>query len=392
MQEPVAPIGGQAVIEGVMMRSKPGYAVALLRKNKKVDVVWFDAPSFAKKHPVAAKPFIRGMVALFESMVIGIRALMFSASEQEIEADDQKQLKAREKAQQKSAKLQMSGLATGLTVAFSLVFGLGLFVALPNIIIELLGIREVDAPFLFNMVSGLTRILMFVLYIALIGLMKDIRRVFQFHGAEHKAVNCYEAGQRVTLANAKKFTTLHPRCGTSFMFFVLLVAIFLFAFVPLLLNASWPWFSGLGQGETLARVVQKSIIIGLHILLLPVVSGIAYEFIRVSWRFRTHASCRVLMLPGLLLQKLTTKEPETDQIQVAVKALNEALRRQKAAGKPALPTTAGTKGSASQLAQAAGRKSLAARRRNPAATDGRSKRPQNAGLDKQKGFSQTITT
>lgn len=335
MREPVAPVGGQAVIEGVMMRSKPGYAVGLLRKSGKVDVVWFDAVSFARRHPVFAKPFLRGMTALFESMVIGVRALMFSASEQEIEENDEKQVRARDKAKKKAEKLQMSGFATGLMVVFSLVFGLGLFVALPNIIIELLGIKEVDEPFLFNMVSGLTRIVMFVAYIALISLMKDIRRVFQFHGAEHKAVNCHEAGQKVTLANAKKFTTLHPRCGTSFMFFVLLVAILLFAFVPLALNAAWPWFRELAGGVTLDIVVQKSIIIGLHILLLPIVSGIAYEFIRLSWKFRSHAVCRVLMAPGLALQKLTTKEPEDSQVKVAVMALNEALRRQEAAPGPA---------------------------------------------------------
>jgi len=331
MREPVAPIGGQALIEGVMMRSKPGYSVALLRKSGRVDVSWFDAVSFAKKHPVFAKPFLRGMTALFESMVIGVRALMFSASEQEIEEEDEKQVKARDKAKKKAEKLQLSGFTAGLMVAVSLVFGLGLFVALPNIIIELLGIKEVSDPFLFNLVSGVVRIVMFVGYIALIALMKDVRRLFQFHGAEHKSVNCYEAGLPVTEANAKKFTTLHPRCGTSFMFFVLMVAILLFAFVPVVLNATWPWFKSLAAGATLEIVIQKAIIIGLHILLLPVVSGIAYEFIRFSWKFRSNASCRMLMAPGLALQKLTTREPDDLQIKTAVKALLEALKRQEMA-------------------------------------------------------------
>jgi uncharacterized protein YqhQ len=328
-REPVSAIGGQALIEGVMMRGRTGYSVCLLRKNGRGLVTWFPYIAFAKKHPFFALPFFRGIAALFESMVIGVRALMYSASMQEIDPADEKMLAEQEKVRAKAERLELSGFAMGLVVASSFLLGLGLFVALPSVIIELFGLNEATEPFLFNLVSGFTRIAIFVLYVVCISLMKDIRRVFEFHGAEHKAVNCFEAEKLVNLQNASKFTTLHPRCGTGFMFLVLFVAIFLFAFVPLILREAWPWFGGIVlRGTTTDIIIQKLIIIPLHILLLPLVSGIAYEVIRVSWRYRETFICRMIMTPGYLLQGITTREPDAAQIRMAVLALNEVLKRQ----------------------------------------------------------------
>jgi uncharacterized protein YqhQ len=327
-----------------MMRGKSGYAICLLRKNGRSSLKWFPYVALSKRRPFWGKPFLRGVVALFESMAIGVRALMYSASEQEIEPDDKKGLAEQEKIKAKAEKLELSPFATGLLVAVSFIFGLGLFVALPNILIELFGINEVEEPLLFNLISGVVRILIFVLYVFAISLMKDIRRVFEFHGAEHKAVNCFEADKPVTLANTSKFTTLHPRCGTGFMFFVLLVAILLFAFVPLAIKAIWPEFTNIVENTTLNIVIQKSIIIPLNILLLPLVSGIAYEVIRFSWRYRDSLFCRMLMVPGFLLQRITTRSPDQAQIRVAVLALNEVLKRQDEA--PSEESSAGKEGSA----------------------------------------------
>ena len=316
-----------------MMRGKSGYSVCLLRKDGSTSLKWFPYIAFGKRHPAFAKPFLRGVTALFESMVIGIRALMYSASEQELEPDDEKGLAEQEKVKAQAEKLELSPLATGLLVATSFIFGLGLFVALPSILIELFGLNEGSAPLLFNLVSGVVRIAIFVLYVYAISLMKDIRRVFEFHGAEHKAVNCFEAEEPVTIANASKFTTLHPRCGTGFMFFVLVVAILLFAFVPFILKECWPWFAEIiARGTTLDIVIQKSIIIPLHILLLPLVSGIAYEVIRFSWRYRNSFFCRMLMVPGFLLQRITTRHPDEAKVRVAVEALNAVLKQDASAG------------------------------------------------------------
>lgn len=322
--EAIAPVGGQAVIEGVMMRSRGGYAVALLKGTQRPAVKWFPYPSLSQRKPLFARPFFRGMGALFESLAIGMKSLLYSAAEQEIAEQDSKKRaeleKEREKARRQMEKTDASPLAMGVMVAFSVVFALLFFVVLPNVLLELLGIKETAQPLLFNAVSGLLRIVLFVAYIALISLMPDIRRVFQFHGAEHKAVNAYEAGKPNRLAVVRTFTTLHPRCGTSFLFFVLVVAILVFAFVPFLYTQAWPWFTQQGA------VLQKTLIILTHILLLPVVSGIAYELIRFSWRKRSLLLCRVLMAPGLTLQRITTREPDDTQLKVAIAALREALK------------------------------------------------------------------
>ena len=307
------PIGGQALVEGVMMRGKDSYSIALLKKNGEIDVTRFEHESISQKHKIFKVPFIRGIGALVDSLKIGIKALMFSANELVKEEE--------ELSGKKSAPKSKSGeKAQGFFMALiSVVFGFGLFVAVPNIIIHLLGVVESRDPIFFNLLSGAMRILIFVAYVFAISLMKDVRRVFQFHGAEHKSVNAYEAGKEVNVAEASKFTTFHPRCGTSFMFFVLLIAIIVFSFVPLAINAIFPAF------KLLHVVIRKTVLILSHILLLPLVAGISYETIKLTYKGRANILLKILSLPGYGIQKITTREPDEGMIKCAVMALNDIL-------------------------------------------------------------------
>ncbi len=316
-QEKRFPVGGQALVEGVMMRGKDAYSIALINSQNEIKVERFEHKVISERYKIFKVPFIRGIGALWDSMKIGIKALLYSANEamDEIEQEEAKKKNKPVKKKSKTAeKAQNVALA-----AISMVFGFALFVAVPNIIIHLLGLVETEQPLVFNVISGAMRIAFFVAYVAIISLMKDVRRVFMYHGAEHKAVNTHEAEKQVTLENAKTFPTFHPRCGTSFMFFVLLIAIIVFSFVPVLFNNVIPGF------RQMSVFIRKPVIILSHILMLPFVAGISYEFLKLTYKGRNNFFIKLLSLPGYGIQKLTTREPDENQLRCAIAAIKAVL-------------------------------------------------------------------
>ncbi len=288
-------IGGQAVLEGVMMRSPHAFTVAVRKGGKpdaEIAVLTQPLKPLGERFPLLKKKIIRGSAALFEAMWLGIRALNFSANEA---LDDGKN--------EEIGPLAMVG-----TIILALAFALGLFLVLPLLITNLLGAKY-DAvsrsSILFNLTDGALRVALFLGYVSGISFMKDIRRVFEYHGAEHKAIAAHEAGVELTVNNARPYSCIHPRCGTSFLLTVIALSIILFSLIP----GSWPlWAKGLSR-----------------IILLPVIAGLGYEFIKLSAKKRGHLLIESLMLPGLWLQRLTTREPSDDQIEVAIRALKEAL-------------------------------------------------------------------
>jgi uncharacterized protein YqhQ len=277
-------IGGQAVIEGVMMRSKRYMTVAVRRPDKTIAL----QTKRLKKVPFSlfSKPFFRGVYTLIDSLVIGLKALTYSANESSEEGEE------------------LSDREMVFTLLFAGLVSIGLFVALPFV----LGKWLTKTTFWFNVIDGILRMAIFFTYILVISRMEDIRRVFQYHGAEHKTVHAYEAGVPLTVKNVKKFSVLHPRCGTTFMLIVVVTSIVIFSF---LLSEQW-YVQFFGR-----------------LLLLPVVAGISYEILRVSAAHYKNAVCKLLIGPGLMLQKLTTREPDDDQIAVAIRSLSTVLAKEK---------------------------------------------------------------
>ncbi|MGB9977372.1 DUF1385 domain-containing protein [Thermovenabulum sp.] len=272
-------IGGQAVIEGVMMRG-PKYTAIAVRKGKDIVVKKEENYSLQKRHPFFRLPVIRGALALIEMLVIGINALTYSASVVEEE----------------EYKLTSKDIA--LSVIMAVGFAVALFIVLPTFLIKFFE-KGVKNPVILNLIEGLIRISIFFFYIFSISIMKDIKRFFEYHGAEHMAVHCYENGDPLTVENAKKYKTLHPRCGTSFLLIVMIVSILLFSFL------GWPGI--------LFRIISR-------ILLFPLVAGISYEFIRFAGRSDSKIA-KLFSLPGMWLQLLTTRQPDDSQIEVALEAL-----------------------------------------------------------------------
>lgn len=276
-------IGGQAVLEGVMMRS-PRYTAIAVRKGSEIVVKREENSSIADRYPILKAPILRGAVALVEMLVVGVRALSYSAG---VVSDDEEELTGRD---------------IFMAVAMALSFTLLVFIVLPTILTKFVA-RSLESPFLLNLIEGIVRILFFLLYLIAVSSMKDIRRFFEYHGAEHKAVHCYESGEELTVENARKYTTLHPRCGTSFLIVVMVVSIL--------------FFSAFGWPGVVARVVWR-------ILLFPLVAGVSYEFIRLAGKSNSPL-VRLLSAPGLWLQKLTTREPDDSQLEVALEALKCVL-------------------------------------------------------------------
>jgi len=285
-----APVGGQAVLEGVMMRGVSTWAVAVRKPDGLVEVSSEPVVSWAKRNRVLRWPVIRGVVALAESLRIGFRALAISANAQ-IEPEDG------------SEPEPIGGFTWGLTVALSLVLAIGLFFVVPVGATSLIK-DQLGSSVLFWLVEGVLRTAIFIGYLAAISRLNDLRRVFEYHGAEHKTISCYEAGDRLTPARAERYSRLHPRCGTSFLLVVMVVAIFVFA--PLGLPA-WYW------------------LLASRILGIPLIAGISYEVIKWAGRNRRKRWVRAVMWPGLMLQNLTTREPHRDQLAVAIAALEAVL-------------------------------------------------------------------
>ena len=292
-------IGGQAVIEGVMMRSPHAFTVAVRQGGRPaapIAVLAEQIVPIGERFPVLRKQVLRGSVALFEALWLGMRALNFSANEA-IEDEDGK-------------KEEVGPVAMAGTMLLALSFGLGLFFGLPLLLTHLLGAKytALKGNVLFNLTDGAIRVTLFVGYISGISFMKDIRRVFQYHGAEHKVIGAHEAGVPLTVENCRSYSCIHPRCGTSFLMVVLVLSILLFSMVP----GTWPLWA-----KAAARLV-----------LLPLIAGLSYEFIRYSAKKRGKPIVEALILPGLLLQRLTTREPSDDQVEVAIRAMDEALSRE----------------------------------------------------------------
>jgi len=280
-------VGGQAVIEGVMMRLGNAYTIAVRTPEK--DIVL--KKENIKKLPKYLKwPILRGVVALVQSLSIGIKALLYSAEASGHEEETP------------------TTLSLYFTVITAFVIGIGLFLLLPLYSTKWLGIlfQSInESSLMFNLVDGVIRVAVFLIYILAITTSKDIKRVFQYHGAEHKAVHAYEAGVELTPENADKYSTLHPRCGTSFLLIVMMISILVFSLIP----KDWPFID-----KFVSRVI-----------LMPLIAGLSYEFIKFSSKNMTNSFIRVASMPGMWLQKLTTGAPSHDQIEVAIKALKEVL-------------------------------------------------------------------
>jgi len=301
-------IGGQAVIEGVMIRNRDVYSIAVRKEDGSIEVVKKDVNSPASKHKILRAPFIRGVMALFENLVLGIKSLLYSAEV------------AMPETEKKKPKENSSNLLVVFGMIPALLLGVALFLVLPNISTHFLGIVEKDSPFLFNIIAGGIRLVVFLLYIVVISFIKDIKRTFQYHGAEHKSIFCYEEGNPLIVEEAKKFRTLHPRCGTSFLFFVFFITIIVFPLITVLVEVLYKDFMNLHI------VFRKLLMIGLHIVIaLPIISSISYELLKLSDRFKNSLFMKILIAPGLLLQRITTKEPDDAQIEVAISAVKAVL-------------------------------------------------------------------
>lgn len=295
-------VGGQAVLEGVMMRS-PEYVTVAVRKPDGGILLKKEAfQSWTRRFRMLGWPFIRGGVVLIESMVMGIRALNFSSSvAMEEETADKKKKPDQGKNTGKSGG---SDLTIVLTMIVALGMGIGIFFYLPLILTDLVG---ATGRVSFNLVDGLFRLLLFLAYLFLISLWKDIRRVFEYHGAEHKSIFAFENGQPLTPESVKSFTTHHPRCGTSFLLVVMIVSILVF--IPL------------GRPDNISERL-------IRLLFIPVIGGLSYEIIRLSSSKYGKQIAQVLVAPGLWLQRITTKEPDNSQLEVALVALKAALNEE----------------------------------------------------------------
>ena len=280
-------IGGQAVIEGIMMRNQDRYSIGVRKPDKSIEVKVEDYKSFIPCKTLTKIPFVRGVFNFIDSMVIGMKTLTYSASFYEDEED------AGKPKDEKSEALMMGG-----TVALSIVLALGIFILLPYFAASLFR-RLTDSALVISVLEGVLRLVIFLGYIALISRMEDIQRVFQYHGAEHKCINCIEHGMELNVENVQKSSRLHRRCGTSFLLIVMVVSIIFFLFIRV--------------NSPLLRVVVR-------ILLVPVIAGVSYEFIRLAGKSENPVVL-TLSKPGLWLQKLTTREPEDDMVEVAIAAV-----------------------------------------------------------------------
>ena len=296
-------IGGQAVIEGVMMRSPKFFTIALRKADGGILVRKDPYVAITKRKKWLDIPIVRGAIVLVESLYLGIKALTFSADQ----AMEEKVTEATSQAEHEiESKDKTSGtLWIVLMVVLGLGLGIGLFFYLPLIITDFLGVK---GGILFNLVDGMVRIGIFLIYIWAIGLWKETRRIFEYHGAEHKSIATFEVGEELTINNAKKHTTIHARCGTSFLIVVMIVSIGIFIF--------------LGRPTTIAERL-------IRFLFIPLIGGVSYEIIKISSRSHNRF-IQLLVKPGLWLQKMTTREPDNDQLEVAMVALKEAVERSEA--------------------------------------------------------------
>ncbi|OQY39095.1 MAG: hypothetical protein B6226_02550 [Candidatus Cloacimonetes bacterium 4572_65] len=292
-------IGGQAVIEGVMMRGPAHIATCIRRKDGSLELQKKSFNSITKRNKICGLPIVRGFASLIEMMIIGIKTLTFAANRYELDFEDPK-----EKAKSDMRKKVEEG--------FSFVFAFALAGVLFGVVPYYLS-HWFDNNALFNVIAGSIRITFFVLYIFLISKMKDVNRVFCYHGAEHKSVHAWEQGTTLDAKEVQKHTTLHPRCGTSFIFLVLLVAIFFFSIIDTVVEANW--IDKLAWWQRLA----------IHFPFLPLISGLSYEILKFSGKNDKHPLVKFVTAPGLALQKITTQPPTDEMVEVAIVAMKSAL-------------------------------------------------------------------
>ena len=296
-------VGGEAVIEGVMMRGPQRYSVAVRREDKSITVVTKDWESVRKRHKILNIPIIRGVVGMVESMILSFRVLNISA---EAYGEEEGEPSKFEKWLDRHFGKSIMDLVMVIATVLGIVLAIGMFVLLPGFITKLINKAANDSlGWTKNLIEGVIKILVFICYLKLVSLMKDIRRVFEYHGAEHKSIFCYEAGEELTPENAAKFKRFHPRCGTSFLFIVLIISILIFS-LPFV-----PW------DNIWLRMLVK-------LPLIPLVIGIGFEFIMLTGKHDNFLT-RALSAPGRWMQHITTREPDFEQLECAITALKHAL-------------------------------------------------------------------
>lgn len=279
--------GGQAVIEGVMMRGQYHSAIAVRKMDQSISVLQQDVKSWSDRFPLLKKPILRGAVALIETMIMGIKSLNYSATEY---GEEEEQLTTKELV---------------MTMGFALLLTVVLFIILPAFLLRFVQ-THISSNVVLNLVEGIIKMSFFILYIAGIAWMDDIKRVFAYHGAEHKAINCYEAGKELTVENVAASSRIHARCGTNFLLIVLFTSVFVFSFF--------------GRPPFLQRIL-------IHLAIMPLVAGLSYELIRKAGKKGCHPIFKWLAKPGMLLQHLTTRDPDHEQIEVAISALKSVLEQ-----------------------------------------------------------------
>ncbi len=292
-------IGGQAVLEGIMMRNKDKYSVAVRKPDQTIALKVDEYKGLTSGKKIIGLPFIRGIFNFIDSMVLGIKTLAYSAEfyEEEEEVKESKM----DKAVDKLFKEKAEDVIMGVTIFISIVIALGLFVVLPSVISDLFkNWFDIISVSVLSIIEGVIRIALFIIYILLISMMKDIKRTFMYHGAEHKCINCIENGMELNVENVMKSSRYHKRCGTSFIFMVMIISIIFFIFIRV--------------GNPVLKIVVR-------LLLIPVIAGVSYEFIKLAGRSESKI-VNILSKPGMLLQKITTSEPDEDMVEVAIEAVS----------------------------------------------------------------------
>lgn len=303
-------IGGQAVIEGVVMRGPSFLATAVRRKDKSIEVKKEKFISITKKSKVLGLPVIRGFISLIEVLIIGLKTLQFSAERAELDFDEKEKKEENEGESKKKKKEKNNNLDIILSILIAFVLAFVIFTYLPYQIAYLLRLSQ--ESLFFNIFTGIVRIIFFIAYVKLISLMKDIRRIFQYHGAEHMTVHAFEKRMSLKTELVDRNTTIHPRCGTSYVFLVLIVSIFVFSILDTIYTIYW------GVPALFVRILY-------HLLFVPFIAGISYEVLKFSGKKIDAPIVKLLTLPGMLLQRITTQKPDEEQLEVAIVALESAL-------------------------------------------------------------------
>ncbi|MBT6325410.1 MAG: DUF1385 domain-containing protein [Bdellovibrionales bacterium] len=317
-----ASIGGQAVIEGVMMRSPNAFVIAVRKPDGTIRLrrdQWF---GLSKKWSIFKKPFLRGVLVLVETMANGIVSLNYSANvamDEELRKEAMDKGMTEEEYEKQKQKKEKIDWMTFMTIGFSFIFGMGLFIFLPHgltaLLENLFGASWGVKSFEFHFVDGVIKAIIFISYVSIIGLLPDIKRVFQYHGAEHKSISTFEAKEELTVENARKYPTFHPRCGTTFVFFLLFISIILFAVI----------FAIVPVGEGYNKYIKHLFVILCKIGLTFPIAGISYELIKLMGKNTDTSWGKIIGYPGMLLQRLTTREPDDEQLEVALSSIRAVI-------------------------------------------------------------------